>query len=75
MAYVTKPGSKARVREVMAEMIAEGKLIVGFCRCPKPVSQEHKSLLRQNVLPSVADLDNPKCRCLSCGSTYGAAGF
>ncbi len=71
----TQPGTKARAREIQAWMAAEGKLVIGFCRCPRPASQtDHKSLLRQNMLTGPADLDNPKCRCLSCGSTYSAAG-
>lgn len=75
MAYTTKPGSKARVAEIMAEMAREGKLVIGFCMCPKPHGQGGKSLLRENILTGPSDLHNPAIRCLSCQSPYSAAGI
>lgn len=67
----TLPGTKARRAEIHAFMLKEGTLVVGFCRCHASTGP---SLLRQNMLTGPSDLDNPKHRCLSCGSTYSAAG-
>jgi hypothetical protein len=49
--------------------------VLGFCLCPKPRGQSHKGMLRLNLLTGPGDLDNPAHKCLSCGSTYSAAGF